>query len=169
MTYDDEVNKLFPEDAQIAGLAYQASVEAGAIDSDPRYQVAGMAVLLVGKQAIFASTLRTIGNSGVRHQDQRAPNFFEDIIPASAPMKQQLLACALQNGSNGKNQHENKGNCGETVAMQVSFAQTNANPVLCNPRSNQLTNLDVASRPSRRRLAPERWRKDNILAGRQEW
>ncbi|CAO2647108.1 Nn.00g080300.m01.CDS01 [Neocucurbitaria sp. VM-36] len=121
VTYNDKVAKLFPEDAQIAGLAYQAWGEAKELNSDDDYPFAGMSVLLVDNQAIFASPLKQTGNQGViAHTDgQPSPFFFEDIVPANAPVKQQLLACALENNREGKSRHNTHGNCGEIVTMQM--------------------------------------------------
>ncbi|KAF1849906.1 uncharacterized protein K460DRAFT_350038 [Cucurbitaria berberidis CBS 394.84] len=118
VTYSDNVNTLFKDDAQVAGLAYQAFEEALRLSQDP-FSVTGVAVLLVGNQAIFATTLKNFGNTGVLDtRYQFPPNFFYDIIPSNAALHQQLLACQIAYG--GRNfKHIHKGNCGEIVAMQI--------------------------------------------------
>jgi hypothetical protein len=120
--YSDDVQKLFPEDAQIAGLAFQAFDEASALNRDRSHPFTGMNVLLVGNQAIFSSPLRSKhGNSDVHGKNVVAPNFFYDIVPTTAPIRQQLLACAIADGRRGTFLHSTKGNCGEILGMQVSY------------------------------------------------
>jgi hypothetical protein len=126
VTYSDQATKLFPNDAQVAALVYQGYQEAKSL-SNTEYVVSGMCVLLVGDQAIFASTLRGTGNEGVIDKSNEIPpNFFYDIIPADAPLQKQLLECKIAFGGS-RNRHRTNGNCGEIVAMQVSVANKDSN------------------------------------------
>jgi hypothetical protein len=120
VTYSDQATNLFPNDEQVAGLAYQGYQEAYALSLGTDFSVTGVCVLLVGDQAIFASTLRGTGNRGV----EIAPNFFYDIIPTDAPLQKQLLECQLSFGGPNNNPHSTNGNCGEILAMQVSVSHS---------------------------------------------
>jgi hypothetical protein len=123
VTYSENVQKLFPEEAQVAGLAYQAYDEAFALLVDDIHKIEGMNVLLVGNQAIFSSPLKVSYGSVKDAGVQKAPNFFYEIVPTTAAIRQQLLACSIADGRNGIEKHSTKGNCGEIVGMQVGNTQ----------------------------------------------
>jgi hypothetical protein len=124
VTFDENFDKLFPEDAQVAGLAYQAFEEYKRLMPENRYATAGMNVLLIGNEAIFSYPLRQTGNIGARAEEQEVPAFFYDIVPANAEVHQQLLACRLQMNIPGvKDRHNTNEICGEIVGMQVGCPQ----------------------------------------------
>ncbi|KAI8938762.1 hypothetical protein NX059_004628 [Plenodomus lindquistii] len=124
VTYSEDVNDLFKTDAQVVGLVQQAVEEAQRLQiaRADETRIVGMSVLLVGKEATFASTLRSYPNQqNKRKRDEKAPSFVYDILPTDGPLANELLACQISHkaSTNVNTRHAVEANCGEIIAMQL--------------------------------------------------
>lgn len=132
--FSEDSQKIFARDEHVAGLALKAYEEAKAVKEEEekptneQLGLAGMAVLLVGDEAYFASPMRRIWTTDLSNSKDVPQYFMYDVLGGNVPLRQQLLQCRLQVVNDTPNekskprikpQHNNNGNCGEIVAMQV--------------------------------------------------